>query len=346
MLEIITHELTEETSSNGFVKYNSIENSYKKKYVDIVSLLNITEWCISEKVDGSNALIHYNVNEDTIKYGRRSDFLAEGEKHYNFQRIASEIPNLLEGFRKLCKVHNYKTIEIFGEVFGGNYKHEEVEPIKGATKVQKGVYYCPDNAFLAFDIKIDGEYVNTLLFESLCIILSIPYIPVQEFKGNVYEAIEYCDTLKDKPSEIYKLYNLPEIENNIREGVVLKPMVTVRSGNGGRVILKVKNEKFLEISAHQPKVHKELPEALQGAVSIIESYCTSQRLNNVLSHLGEVSISDFSKVIREFLADIYNDFGKDGNSLEEFSKEERGTINKKVNSIISPMIRIRLMEMS
>jgi len=345
MLEV-EQELGEETTSSGFTKYNSIENSYKKKYVDIINELSITEWSISEKIDGSNSIIHYNNDEDVIKYGRRSDFLQDNEKHYNFQRIASEIPNLKEGFRKLCKTHNIKVVEVFGEIFGGNYKHAEVEPVKGATKVQKGVYYCPDNAFLAFDIKIDGEYVNSLLFESLCIVLNIPYVPVEEFKGNVYEAIEYCNPLKDKPSEIYKLYNLPEIEGNIREGVVLKPIVTVRSGNGGRVILKVKNEKFLEISAHQPKVHKELPENLQQAVSIIEQYCNEARLSNVISHLGEVTISDFSKVIKEFLTDMYNDIEKDGNSLSEFSKEERGTINKKVNSIISPMIRVALMELS
>lgn len=43
-------------------------------------------------------------------------------------------------FRKVKAVFpETETIVIYGELFGGGYKHKDIEPVKGAVKVQKGL---------------------------------------------------------------------------------------------------------------------------------------------------------------------------------------------------------------
>jgi len=342
-------ELKEELEiedNDGFKKYSSIENSYQEKYINFVAELNIKEWVISEKIHGSNSSICFDASSSNMELAKRSGYL-NGESFYNLDKIVANMPQLESKFKEVCSKYGYKTIEVFGETFGGNYLHEDVMPAKDAKKVQKGVFYTPNNNFLAFDIRVDGEYVDVLKFQALCTELNVPFIPIETFSGDVYEAVEYCNTIKNKPSEIYKLYNLPEIKNNIREGVVLKPMITTRLGNGSRVIIKCKTEEFLEISKqHKPIIQKDLPEELQNALNKLAEYSTESRLNNVISHLGEVSIKDFGQVIGAFLQDIHEDFIKDGNSLNTFEKDEKKQLNKRLNSIIAPMVRKVLMTLS
>ena len=45
-------------------------------------------------------------------------------------------------------IYNIKEIILFGELFGGEYLHPEVQKVKGASKVQKGVAYTQDNNVL------------------------------------------------------------------------------------------------------------------------------------------------------------------------------------------------------
>lgn len=336
-----------EIEETGFRKYNSIENGYQKKYIDIVALLNIKEWAISEKIHGSNSSICYNVETDEIQFAKRSGYLAENENFYFLEQIITNMPNVIDNIKKYSKSYGFKTIDIFGEVFGGSYLHPDVSPAKNASKVQKGVFYTPDNNFLAFDIRVDGEYVDVLKFQALCALLEVPYIPISTFTGNVYEAVEFCESIKETPSNIYQLYNLPMIEDNIREGVVLKPLVTARTGNGARVIIKVKGEKFSEKSREaKPIIQKELPEHMQEALNKLSVYATENRLNNVISHMGEVTIKDFGSVIGEFLQDIYADFEKDGNTLNTLEKDERKMLNKRFNSVVAPIVKKVLMELS
>ena len=72
--------------------------------------------------------------------------------------------------------HGYMIVR--GEVFGGMYNHPDVERDKHAKRFQKEVQYCPHNDFRAFDICIDGIYLNHYLFEYLCNKYAIPMVPL------------------------------------------------------------------------------------------------------------------------------------------------------------------------
>ena len=54
-----------------------------------------------------------------------------------------------------------ESIIIYGELYGGHYKHPEIASLKEAIRIQKGIDYCPENDFYAFDIKLnDTHYLD------------------------------------------------------------------------------------------------------------------------------------------------------------------------------------------
>ena len=106
---------------------------------------------------------------------------------------------------------------------------------------------------------------------------------------------------------------LPEIADNICEGVVIRPIITPHFNHGVRVILKKKNEAWAEGKQFRKSIKKEekLPEKIVKLREAILTYVTENRLNNVLSKVGQVTIKDFGKVMGMFSKDIVEDFSKD-----------------------------------
>lgn len=49
---------------------------------------------------------------------------------------------------------NLEKIFIYGELFGGEYPHPEVNPVSGVQAIQTGVYYSPRIEYCAFDIAV------------------------------------------------------------------------------------------------------------------------------------------------------------------------------------------------
>eukprot|EP00479_Gromia_sphaerica_P013976 TRINITY_DN8075_c0_g1_i1.p1 TRINITY_DN8075_c0_g1~~TRINITY_DN8075_c0_g1_i1.p1 ORF type:complete len:90 (-),score=10.04 TRINITY_DN8075_c0_g1_i1:42-311(-) len=45
-------------------------------------------------------------------------------------------------------------IQMYGELFGGGYPHEDVEPVDGVELIQDEILYCPGLEFYAFDIAV------------------------------------------------------------------------------------------------------------------------------------------------------------------------------------------------
>jgi RNA ligase (TIGR02306 family) len=110
---------------------------------------------------------------------------------------------------------------LFGEVFG---------------KVQSLRYGLDQSlGFRAFDLLIDGKYVDVLEFDNLCDQFGIETVP-RAFAGGF--DLETIRKLSDGPS-------LVSGANNIREGVVVKPMVERNDPKIGRVILKYVGDTYL-----------------------------------------------------------------------------------------------------
>lgn len=331
-----------------FKTYNSIENAYQTRVIDQIKLQGFGDevFIVQEKVHGANFSFFTDGKE--IKIAKRTAFIEKDEKFYNAHQILERYrKNVIDVFEKVKTIYpDLETVVIYGELFGGGYKHKEVEPVKDAIKVQKGVEYAPYNEFYAFDIKLNGiTYLDTDLVNQIFEETGFFYAKIL-FQGTLDEALKFPNVFDSK---IPAWLGLPEIENNMCEGTIVKTLKTKYFGNGSRVILKNKNEKWVEKSK---MVRKDKPtqkevrfsEKAQEIWEEIQKYATVNRLNNVVSKIGEFEPKIIGKVIGLFSQDILEDFEKDFPKVfTTIEKDEHKRINKRLNSLVIDFIKEELM---
>jgi len=325
-----------------FKKYNSIENTYRTEFLSRIKGHGFweDEFVVQEKTHGAN-LSYWTDNGVDFYAGKRTGRIEEGEFFYNYEVILEELKpkfvRIWEGFK--AKYPALKQMTIFGEIIGGNYPHPEIEKDKKGVKVQKGVFYSPQNLFYAFDILLNSEkYVDVEEANAYFEKENLLYAKTL-FKGVFSECLEYPNSFS---STIPALLGLPEMEDNICEGVVIRPVMTSHFNNGSRVILKNKNEKWAERKQLRKSTHKKspLPEKIAKLRELILTYVTENRLNNVLSKVGQVTIKDFGKIMGMFSKDIVEDFSKDYEELvNDLEKQEWKNIKKSISHEVSGMVR-------
>ncbi len=328
-----------------FKKYTSIENTYRDEFLDRIKGHGFwgDEFVVQEKVHGAN-LSYWTINGEDFFSAKRTDLIAKHEKFYNHDLILTEIkPKLKNIWLELKKeFKDLKQFTIFGEIFGGDYPHKEVESDKKSTIVQKGIFYSPKNHFYAFDILINSEIY-------LDVDTSNEYFEKQNllhaktiFRGNINECLDYPN---DFNSTLPTEFNLPELVPNVVEGVVIRPIKTRHFNNRVRVILKNKNEKWSE----NKKYHKSIKLEDKPSEKVIKlqeailTYVTENRLNNVLSKIGEVSQKNFGRVLGMFNKDVVEDFLKDYSQItDELEKKELKLITKSFAKTATELINNRI----
>ena len=282
-----------------FSKYNDIENSYNKKELSKFPSEGFRQYfLVTEKLNGCNFQFHWDGNK--LNVGKRSNYIGEGENFYNYEIV-------LERYKKEIERMGMVLGEfiLYGEMFGGNSLGDNKSPYKA---IQKGVYYTSDIEFNAFDIKIDGIYLSGHDFLSIMENFDIPIVPIIGTMD--FESAMGYDTKFDS--------KYAGIENNICEGIVIRPLeFEVNDCYGKRLILKKKNEEFKE----NQRVKKEEIIVDNEMLSKVLEYINRNRLDAVLSKIGEVEIKDFGMIMKEFSLDIRKDFLKENEvDMEEFDK--------------------------
>lgn len=326
-----------------FLKYNSIENTYQTKTLEFIRIygFDMQDWIVQEKVHGANFSFH--TDGEVVQMAKRSGFIAADEDFYNANQVLAKYKlKVLSLFEQLQENKNIQQLSIYGELYGGSYNHKEVERDPNATQVQKGIFYNPKNDFYAFDIKCDGELMNVTeansWFERLNFFYAKPL-----FQGSFEEALKYPNQFQTK---IPMGLGLPEVDDNLCEGVVLKPIEPKFFNNGKRVILKNKNAKWSEKSSvkkvKQPEVFSN---ELQGVWENMEQFVTKNRWQNVLSKEGEFEIQKMGKYIGLFSKDVIEDFLKEyKENWISISKSDQKKITKKLNQTVSKLIKEEIMK--
>lgn len=331
-----------------FKTYNTIENAYQARVIDQIRMQGFGDevFIVQEKVHGAN--LSFFTDGKEIKIAKRTAFIEQDEKFYNAHDILERYrKNVIHIFEKVKAVYpDMETVVIYGELFGGGYKHKEVAPVKDAIKVQKGIEYAPHNEFYGFDIKLNGTiYLDTDLANQIFEETGFFYAKIL-FQGTLEEALKFPNAFGSK---IPAWLGLPEIEDNMCEGTIIKTLKTRYFGNGARIILKNKNEKWTEKSK---VVRKERPARKDVHFSgkareiweEIRNYVTVNRLNNVVSKTGEFEPEMMGKIIGLFAQDVLEDFEKDfPEAFAAIEKDEQKRINKKLNSLVIDLVKQELM---
>jgi Rnl2 family RNA ligase len=318
----------EKLNKMEFKKYNEIENSYRDAFMNRINTMIAeghveNDFVVLEKVHGSNFSFWYD--GETLKTGKKSGFVGgEGEDFFNSHIIKAKytnnIKNLYEHFNlKFGKITN---MTVYGELCGGYYPGVKSDD-PSIKKVQSGIWYSPNLEFYAFDITVDGKYLNAADVSMLCRAFDIFHARIL-FRGKLEDCMKY-------PNEYNSLISgwlgLPEVEGgNICEGNIIKPNKTVFFHNGSRVIIKNKNDKWSE--KEKPagnKEKKERPNLSEAGNKVLEealTYVTDNRLKNVLSKWeGPVTSKDFGRLMQlmnvDALEDLHKDFGPELLALEK-----------------------------
>jgi len=332
----------------NFKKYNSIENTFDNEYMDKIhfEVSGNQEFIVQEKVHGAN--VCFVSDGSSVSFGKRTGFVEKSEKFYDYQELLEQYtPKVINLFSIIKKDYpDTISISVFGEMFGGKYPHPEVKAVKNTMLIQKGVYYCPFHEFYAFDLYISTE--NTSYY--LAVDEANNYFETENFfyaktlfKGTLAECLKFPN---DLPSQISEWLGFPPIADNISEGIIIRPVIPTYLKNGSRVLLKSKNARFAEkkaIKKRTPKLFVEpsYSQELNILLPIAEQYITENRLNNVISKIGNISMpKETGKLIGLFSKDILEDFLKE-NSNKYFllEKSEQKILNHHVNSLATKVIK-------
>ncbi len=321
-----------------FEKFNSIENVKTSILNKIDTLFPSTTFVVQEKVHGAN--FSFITDGEYVRCGKRTSIIEEDEVFYNHNKLS----HLHENVLKLSKLTKSQDVIVYGEICGGNYPHKDVEN-QGTKAIQKGIFYSSKIQFFAFDIKINGEYVDFHTFEKLCADSGIPYLP-SLFSGTLRECVKFQN---EYTTTIPNMLSLPQLDNNICEGNIIRPIEVLFFNNGSRVILKNKNSKFKEKKGNSgTKTYKEtlsISDEVLDIINELELYITENRLRNVISKIGAILPKDFGKLNGLFAQDALEDFNKDNQEIiRSLSKEDKKVVTSRLNNKTATMIRMNLPE--
>jgi len=248
----------------------------------------------------------------------------------------------LEGFEGCT------SFTVFGELFGGMYPHKDVPKEVGTVHVQKGVYYCPNIRFYAFDIFVPGRsYLDWPAFETVCKGADLLYSKPLG-RGCFDDLLKLFDIQTFK-STLPAQFGLPELENNVAEGVVLKPIKNTWMPKGGRVIIKFKSERFKEVSGvikvpgpkKASKVH-EIPECTDQEATLhldnLKLYINENRLRAVRSKIANVKLGDRGKLTGLLAQDALKDYGQDVPGWLALDKEVQKLVTKRFQVLASNFV--------
>ena len=328
-------------------KFGSIENITRQKAIDDVVQYGYSGgiWIANEKIHGGNFSIfsaYVDAENEEIRMGKKSCLIADDANFYGCQEVMEKVtPNIRELHRGLLNHSKYEFSEmgVRGEICGGWYPHPDVPKNNKAIRVQKGVWYSPDNEFYGFDIMLDGLYMDAdevhKWLERYGILNSLI------FTGTFKECLECSNEFQ---TTIPDMLGLPPIDDNICEGIVLRPLVPAFYPSGSRVILKSKNARFAEKENKKktPRIIVELTPEAQQLLDELDSLLTENRLRNVLSQgdLEVITNKDFGKLMKLFTSDVWEDFDKEfHNEFSILNKEEQKRITKAMGSFSADLIR-------
>ena len=331
-----------------FKKYSSIENSFSREFMEhvVAEMPQDLEYVVQEKVHGANT--SFLCDGETLRFAKRTSMLEEGEQFYDY-------PELLERYRdrvlKLfgdikAKYPEVTHISVFGEMFGGLYPHDGVKTKQKVSLIQRGVCYTPDHEFYGFDIYLfteaGGRFLTVDEVNEIFETCGFFYAKTL-FRGTLAECLKQPNAFQSKIAEWLEL---PAIEDNICEGIVIRPVTPMYLRNGSRVLIKSKNERFAERKSAKRRTKlfvEPVPysDELKALIVEGETYVTENRLANVVSHIGEVHFpKDFGKVMGLFSKDVLEDFLKEhGNLYTALEKSEQKLLNKELNKFCTALVK-------
>jgi len=235
--------------------YYSIDNLYKDQRI-----LKFEECWAEEKIHGTSAHIKYKRHTPEGEWDVNSEeltFFSGGEKNENFLVLFNRV-QLISLLSSFCQ----DEIVIYGEAYGGK--------CQGMRST-----YGPELKFVAFDVKMNGNWLDVPLAANLVKYCKLEFVDYVRIPATLPE----IDAQRDRDSVQAVRNGMGE--GHKREGVVLRPIQETYDERGFRIITKHKGAEFREMKT-QRQVDPEKAMVLTEAKAIAEEWVTPMRLNHIL----------------------------------------------------------------
>jgi len=282
------------------MSYRHIDNLYKNQ-----DILLFKECYATEKIHGSSAHVSWK--------NSKVSFFSGGVDHLNFINLFDK-DFLIEKFTELDR----QEITIFGEVYGG-----KCQGMSGT--------YGKNLKFVAFEVKIDDIWLCVPDAENVSVSLGFNFVPYIKCSTE----IEDLTNIRNAPSE--QSLKCGIIGPKKREGVVLRPLIEVRKNNNERIIVKYKNDDFIETKTIKNVDERDL-EILKQANDIAEEWVTEMRLAHVLDNFPNYGIEQTGDIIRVMVEDVERE--SEGEIIK--SKKARQAIGKRTATMFKERLKNKL----
>ncbi|AWH83842.1 2'-5' RNA ligase [Flavobacterium album] len=333
---------------NEFSEYEKMPKNFNSLGQDTTAFseLNKLKWAVTEKVHGANFSFVYR--DRKLAFAKRKEYLSWSDDFFGFQEVVHQLEDkVLALFEQLSADLPAEKYMLYGELFGGSYPHPEVLPYPNVQAIQTGVYYTPAIGFCAFDIAIvkDGtkaylDYEDAVGYLERFGIFHARVL----FTGKLNEALNFNTRIN---SAVPAQLGWPALENNLIEGVVIKPLR--HNGlieNDERPILKLKNKEFDEEKKfHEAEKWSYIPGVTTNTEQIgflleeIRTYLTDNRLNSVISKIGSLDFTNADRLAAihaEYLRDMLEDFNIDNKGvLDEITPSQKEWLINRLNAEIT-----------
>ena len=199
-----------------------------------------TLFAVQEKVDGAN--VSFLCDDLEVRMARRTAILDPLEPFFGYQQVLERYSGHIYHIYNRLRLSypEITSIAVYGELFGGYYPHPDVAPDPVGWPVQKGIWYAPGHDFYAFDIyvftKEGGFFLPVMEANALFSDAGLLYA-WNRFVGLLDDCLAYPPVF---PTAIPGELGLPPIDDNLCEGIVIKPLVPILLPDGSRVAIKVK----------------------------------------------------------------------------------------------------------
>jgi Rnl2 family RNA ligase len=273
-------------------------------------------WCVLEKVHGANFSVHVN-RSGQMRCAKRTGFLEEHEDFFgHFSMLVRRRLQLTSLAQELLEQDPAaRSVVLYGELFGGRYLHPAVDADSMARRpVQTGVWYCPHILFDAAKLSEGGGSFETY---SNVVELALKHGLLCAKPLHVGTRGECANYNPKFSSTIPALLELPPIEGNMAEGIVVKPW-NVQTPLNDRPIFKVKTKEFSEGEGSMP------PPGDPSMRDYLLSLVNSNRVSAAASKVGSpTDKNNWVAIVDLVIADIIEDVGDEDQEFQRLENQLR-----------------------
>jgi hypothetical protein len=255
--------------------YLHIDNLYKNQ-----TIMLFKECYAMEKIHGTSAHVAWKFETKQVNF-------FTGENHKLFLSLFDK--NFL--IKKFEEVFPDQNVVIFGEHYGGKSQ--------GMSHT-----YGKESKFIGFDVKVGDVWLNVPNAEDVCKNFNIEFVHYNKIMVD----LKNLEIERDEPSVQAVRNGITEPKK--REGIVLRPLVEMRTNNGERVICKYKPDEEMETKTKR-EVSPEQLKVLSDAKEISEEWVTNKRLEHILQKFPQdVGMEAMGDIIKAMIEDVYRE-GRD-----------------------------------